>query len=172
MEGDDLDGSTIVEISRDRIFLMHKGQMEYIDGHGQEKAALGTGIPVNTLEKAPGSGTLGSGIRATSANEYELTKDEIANMLSHFPELSTEVRFTPVINDGQSTGLRLFSIRPNSTIAKLGVQNGDVLQRINGYELNSPEKALELYTKLQEMGRIDLQLIRNGAPIHKTYFVR
>ena len=37
-----------------------------------------------------------------------------------------------------------------------------MIRRINGFELNSTEKALELYQKLRDSSRIELELDRRG----------
>ena len=44
-----------------------------------------------------------------------------------------------------------------------------MIERINGYEINSPEKALELYQKLRESSHVTIELDRNGQPVRKEY---
>ena len=61
------------------------------------------------------------------------------------------------------------SIQPGSLYASIGVENGDVIQRVNGYEINSPEKALELYQKLRESQHVTIELERGGQAIRKEY---
>jgi hypothetical protein len=39
----------------------------------------------------------------------------------------------------------LFGIRPDTLLGTLGLENGDRLQTINGFDMASPEKALEAY---------------------------
>ena len=53
------------------------------------------------------------------------------------------------MSDGKAAGFRLFSVRPDGPFAKIGLQNSDVISAINGLEMTSPEKALEVYTKLK-----------------------
>jgi general secretion pathway protein C len=38
--------------------------------------------------------------------------------------------------------------------------------------MDSPEKALELYSKLRDSSRIDIEIERNGNPLKKTYNIR
>ncbi len=68
-----------------------------------------------------------------------------------------------------ANGFKLFSIQPGSLYSAIGMENGDVIQRINGYEINSPEKALELYQKLRESSHMTIELERNGQPVRKEY---
>ena len=62
--------------------------------------------------------------------------------------------------------------RVTRRVVTTNIQNGDVIRRINGYDLNSPEKALEIYSKLKEASRIDIEIERNGSVMRKTYNVR
>jgi len=82
---------------------------------------------------------------------------------------ATQARIVPSFSDGKANGFKLFSIRPESLYAKLGIHNGDVIVSINGAELTSPEKALEIYTRLRNASVIDLQLTRRGQPLKHTY---
>ena len=69
----------------------------------------------------------------------------------------------PSFKNGVANGFKLFSIQPGSLYASIGIENGDVVQRVNGYEMNSPEKALELYQKLKESGHVTIELERGGG---------
>ena len=43
----------------------------------------------------------------------------------------------------------MMAVKPDGPFAKIGIQNGDVLVSINGLEMSSPEKAMEVYAKLK-----------------------
>jgi len=82
------------------------------------------------------------------------------------------VRILPAYKDGQPEGFKLFAIRPGSLFSLLGMVSGDVVRRINGFEMNTPANALEAYTRLRDANRIDVDLERNGSSIRKSYSVR
>ena len=117
-------------------------------------------MPTNTPVQAPPNAGLGNGIRATGENDYEIPRTEIDRTLANLNDVAMQARIVPAFKDGQAQGFKLFSIRPDSIYSKIGVQNGDVIKRINGFELNSPEKALEVYTKLKEASRIEIDIER------------
>ena len=77
----------------------------------------------------------------------------------------------PAFKSGVAVGFKLFSIRPDSLYAKIGLQNGDVIRKINGYEMNSPDKALEIYQKLRDATRIEIELERRGDTVRKSYSI-
>ena len=60
-------------------------------------------------------------------------------------------------------------VAEDSFYSRLGLRNGDVLQRINGLDLDSPDKALEAFTKLRDARRIELEIERGGAPVRKVF---
>jgi general secretion pathway protein C len=176
MVGDRLQGAEVLEIERRRVIILNNGRREYIDdqpGDGAPAVAMGPpvtapGTPVNTTPTAG----LGQGIRALNENEYEVPKSEIDRTLGDLNSVAMQARIVPAFKDGVAHGFKLFSIRPDSIYTKIGIQNGDVIKRINGFDLNSPEKALEIYSKLKDSNRIDIELERNGSPLRKTYNVR
>jgi general secretion pathway protein C len=178
MIGDKVQGAEVVEIERTRVIVINNGRREYIDGTAGDGAVAAFAAPPPVIAatsantNAPAGQNLGAGIKSTSENEYEVPKAEIDKTLSNLNDVAMQARIVPAFKDGVAQGFKLFSIRPDSIYTKIGIQNGDVIKRINGYDLNSPEKALEIYSKLKEASRIDIEVERNGAAVRKTYNVR
>lgn len=172
MVADTLQTAEIIAIERQRVLINNNGRKEYIDGtEGSGAPPPPTHVAVAPSGEKPAEGP-GSGIRALSEDTYEIPKDEIQKAMSNLNDIAMQARIVPAFKDGVATGFKLFSIRPNSLYSKIGVQNGDVIRRINGYEINSPDKALEVYSKLKESSRIEIELERGGSPVRKTYNVR
>ena len=114
---------------------------------------------------------LGTAIKETNENEYVVPRAELDRIVGNLSLVAMEARIVPAFHGGVARGFKLLSIRPESFYTKIGIQNGDVIRRINGFELNSPENGLEIYTKLRESSRVDLEVDRNGSSIRKTYHV-
>ena len=178
MVGDRIQGAEVLEIERQRVIILNNNRREFIDGTpGDGTSVVAPPPPVISMkaasnEGAPPSVALGAGVKQVSENDYEIPRAEIDKTLSNLNDVAMQARIVPAFKDGVSQGFKLFSIRPDSIYTKIGIQNGDVIKRINGYELNSPEKALEIYSKLKEAARIDIEVERNGASVRKTYNVR
>ncbi len=176
MVGDRIQGAEVVEIERSRVIILNNGRREFIDGQPGDGAAMAAytppPLPAGPAVQPPPGGGMGNGIRAVSENDYEVPRAEIDRTLSNLNDVAMQARIVPAFKDGQAQGFKLFSIRPDSIYSKIGVQNGDVIKRINGFDLNSPEKALEVYAKLKEASRIEIELERNGSSIRKNYTIR
>ena len=172
---DKVQGATVLEIERARVIVLNNGHREFIDGTaGDGAAAVVAAAPTvvaSPVAGAPGTNVLGAGIRAIDENNYEVPRAEIDKTLSNLNDVAMQARIVPAFKDGVAQGFKLFSIRPDSIYSKIGVQNGDVIKRINGFDLNSPEKALEIYSKLKEANHIEIEIERNGSNVKKSYNV-
>ncbi|WP_147447392.1 type II secretion system protein GspC [Corallococcus sp. CA054B] len=166
MVSDTIQGARVFAIERERILLLVDGRLEYLDG-----SANGAPAPLNVHPGAASQG-LGRGIRETGPDTYAVPREDVTEALTHLPELSMQARVVPAFKDGRPVGFKLFSIREESFYSRLGLRNGDVLQRINGLGLDSPDKALEAFTTLRDARRIELQIERGGAPVRKTFDVQ
>lgn len=175
MIGDKIQNAEVVEIERHRVIVINNGRREFIDstaGDGAVAVAppvFAPAAPVNA--GTPPSVALGSTVKQLSENDYEIPRAEIDKTLANLNDVAMQARIVPAFKDGVAQGFKLFSIRPDSIYSKIGIQNGDVIKRINGFDMNSPEKALEVYAKLKESSRIDIEVERNGAAVRKTYNV-
>ena len=76
-----------------------------------------------------------------------------------------QVRIVPSFVNGAPVGFKLFSIRPGSALERAGLKNGDVITRLNGFDLTSPEKALQLYSTLRCARRYEAELLRAGEKV-------
>lgn len=79
--------------------------------------------------------------------------------------MAAQARIVPAFEDGKSIGFKLFNISPNSIYAKVGIQDGDIITKINGYELNSPDKALEMYQMRTTAKQLNIDYKRGGSSI-------
>ena len=169
--GDAIQSAEILDIERSRVIILNGGRKEFINNEAGDGALAPPPLNISAAVKDPTS-NIGATIKAVSENEYEVPKQEIDKTLSNLNEIAMQARVIPAFKDGVSEGFKMFSIRPDSIYTHIGVQNGDVIRKINGYDMNSPEKALEVYSKLKDANRIDIELDRNGSILRKTYNIR
>ena len=108
------------------------------------------------------------GVRCAD-NSCNIDRNVLDKSLNNMNDLATQARIVPSFKNGVANGFKLFSIQPGSLYASIGIENGDVIQRINGYEMNSPDKALEIYSKLKESAHVSLEIERGGQVIRKEY---
>jgi general secretion pathway protein C len=157
--------------------ICNDGTKEYVESDSSMESGTGLASGLPNLGTAPlprpnfpgpGASSM-EGVRAVGNNRYEIDRKVIDSTLSDLNQIATQARIVPSFKNGVANGFKLFSIQPGSLYSAIGVENGDVIQRVNGYEINSPEKALELYQKLRESSHVTIELERNGQPIRKEY---
>ncbi|HZZ85731.1 MAG TPA: type II secretion system protein GspC [Anaeromyxobacteraceae bacterium] len=152
--------------------VCHDGRKEYLDFEPGEAAAAQVAAPFGAPPAAAGPGAPpAEGVKQLADNRYDVKRTVIDQNLSNMSSLATQARMVPNFKNGVANGFKLFSIQPGSLYTSIGIENGDVVTKINGYEINSPDKALEVYQKLKEANHISLELERNGQPIRKEYNV-
>lgn len=113
-----------------------------------------------------------SGIRKIDDTTYEMDKSLVDKALLNPMALAKGARVVPAMKNGKPEGFKLYAIRPNSAFAKLGLSNGDTLTSVNGFELTTADKALEVYTKLREARSLELEVTRRGKPVTLKYTIR
>jgi general secretion pathway protein C len=115
---------------------------------------------------------IASKIQKISDNEFHVDRAVIDNILEHQAELMKSARIVPEQKDGKVLGIRLFGIRPDTLLGTLGIQNGDRLESINGFNMGSPEKALEAYARLRTASNLNVKVSRRGAPVSIDYRIK
>jgi len=126
-----------------------------------------SGEPVDDLQAS-----IDNGIKKIDENNFEIDKALVDKVLANPMAVAKGARVVPAVKNGQPDGFKLYAIRPSSVYAKLGLTNGDTLQSINGFELTSADKALEVYTKLREATSLEVNVTRRGKPMTLKYSIR
>lgn len=165
----------IIDISETRVDLEIAGRKEYLElfdkGPAPTPAAAVAAAP-SAPPTDPFMAELEKGVKKTGEHTYEVQRQTVDSLLGNMSVLARSARIVPEVRDGRSAGFRLFSVRPDGPFAKIGLQNGDVISAINGLDMTSPDKALEVYTKLKSASHLSVGLERSGQKITKEYNIR
>ncbi len=170
------DVATLMRVEPERVFITNvaEGRIEYLGLN--EPPASGEAPPVvakNDVPAEKGDGKdIGEGIVKTGEGTYGVPRAAVEGALNNLSELATQARIVPAFEGGKAVGFKLFSIKPGSLYSKIGLQNGDVINRINGYEMSSPEKGLEVYQKLKDSSNITVDIKRRGKAQTLDYSIQ
>lgn len=104
--------------------------------------------------------------------DFIVNQEGILHALENPARLMTDARLQPNYVNGIQEGFMLREVRNGGIYESLGLQNGDVLLRINNYDITNPEIALQALTALKGMDRVALDIIRNGARMTLNYQIR
>lgn len=115
---------------------------------------------------------IASKIKKISDNEFHVDRAVVDKILADQAELMRSARIVPEKKDGKVVGIRLFGIRPDTLLGTLGFQNGDRLETINGFDMASPEKALEAYARLRTANNLNVKINRRGQSQSIDYRIK
>jgi general secretion pathway protein C len=153
------DVGEVSEIRRDGIVIRLGDQQELLELALTERAAPAVaGVPAPTASGAP--------LRKV------IDRREVEQAMSDLPKLLTQARAVPYMVNGALSGFRIDYIAPASFYEKIGIQYGDVLQRVNGVEIRDPGTMLNLFQQLKNERTVKLDLVRNNQHSTVTYELR
>ncbi|HEX4355354.1 MAG TPA: type II secretion system protein GspC, partial [Polyangiales bacterium] len=119
--------------------------------------------------EASGDAELDQGIKQQSDTKYSVRRSLVDKLLQNQAELMRSARVVPHEENGRVVGVKLYGIRKTSLFGKLGLQNGDMLRTINGFDMGSPDTALEAYAKLRTASNLSLAIVRRGNAVTMEY---
>lgn len=117
-------------------------------------------------------GAAASGVKKTGEGAYLVDRREVEHTVANLNEVITQARAVPVLADGKGAGFKLFNIKPGSIFEKIGLEDGDIVQRVNDTELSDPSKAVGLLEEIQSMSQIKVNFTRSGKTRSYTYTIR
>jgi general secretion pathway protein C len=113
-----------------------------------------------------------SGIKKIDETTFEIDRSLVEKVLANPMAVAKGARVMPSSKNGEPNGFKLYAVRPSSVYAKLGFANGDTLHAINGMELNSMDKAMEVYSKVRDASSLQVNVTRRGKPVTLSYTIR
>ncbi|HOX42686.1 MAG TPA: type II secretion system protein GspC [Myxococcota bacterium] len=162
--GDSLLGEATLEgIRLDRV-LLRRGESLEVLAFGPHAPAL---PPRGTAPAAPAAAEVR--VRAEGADRWVVEREGLERLLASPGAALQGVRAVPALEGGALSGFKLFAIRPGSLVHQLGLQNGDVLERVDGIGLTDLEVVLQALQRLRGAREVELDVRRRGQP-HKLRY--
>jgi general secretion pathway protein C len=169
--GGDLQGKTVKFIGWDRVWLTSGSQLcqSQMFKPPAPPAASSAPAAAPPPPAAPGGATpvgddIKKGIQKVGPNEFNVDRTVVDKILENQAELMRQARIVPEQENGKVVGIRLYGVRPDTLLGTLGMENGDRLEKINGFDMASPEKALEAYARLRTADHLTVSVNRRGQP--------
>ncbi|OIO55389.1 MAG: hypothetical protein COX57_02670 [Alphaproteobacteria bacterium CG_4_10_14_0_2_um_filter_63_37] len=157
-------GATVIEITARQVKLqVPGGGIQILTLEDEEGGKLVSTTPVLDVVQPA---------RAAADGSTTLARADIQSALANINQLMVQARIMPHFTDGQADGFTLSAIQPGSFYQRLGLHNGDVVHRVNGRELSSPEQAVMVYQQLQGESDVEVEVTRNGQPTTLHFAIR
>ena len=164
----------LVKIAPGRILFIHSGRLEYAELESEISSSI-FGPPTEAgptiASREPTGAKVGPLVRTEGAGKFTIDQKEVDNALANIDKLYTEIRAVPSFAGGKMSGMKILSVKRGSVFDKLGLRRGDVLQRINGMELDV-RKGFEIFGQLKDSKSFTVDLVRQGQPRTFEYEIR
>jgi len=177
------EGVDLLRVKRDRIEFSNKGRLEYamLDGMEIGDSIFRSASEVHGSDK-PAKKKMSARKASEEIEEVEeddepsgdafvIEQSEIDDALANLDKLYTEIRIVPNFQDGKAAGMKVLAIKPGSLFSKLGLQRGDILEKINGLELTI-KSGMQLFGQLKDQKSIKIELVRRGQSKTLEYEIR
>jgi general secretion pathway protein C len=177
--GGEVNGKTVKFIGWDRVWMSSGSALCQAE---MFKPALGAPSaapsaaplpqPAGGGGASPVPGDIAKGIQKIGPTEFNVDRGVVDKILENQAELMRQARIVPEQENGKTVGIRLYGVRPDTLLGVLGMENGDRLEKINGFEMASPEKALEAYARLRTADHLTIQVNRRGQQQNIDYNIK
>ena len=177
-KGSDVDGSRLLAVySSSVVMSASSGACQLLMFEEDEGAAVRTPTirkPDAAKRADPRKAGLSDeeltdGIEKISETKFNIQRSLVDKVLANQGSLMKSARVIPHEENGRVTGVKLYGIRRNSLLGRLGVRNGDMLRTINGFSMTSPDTALEAYSRLRSADKLTLAVKRQNKEMTIDY---
>ena len=159
------DGRSRPVVAGDRAFgcdvvSIRESGVEIQCGSERVKLPLAT-VPTTTL-------TQPAEPRAADVAPADVTMtraDLEARLDREMSRLMTETTLIPVTSRGQVAGFSLSRVPQGTILESLGLKAGDVLVSVNETPIDSFTTLVGLWPKLQQSGKVQARILRDGRPV-------
>lgn len=176
-KGDDVFGvGVLVAVEKDRALLDAGGATlvftlpeARLDGSADYSSAASLRPPPSADAKGAKPAILS---RKTGESEWIIDAKALNSVLNDMGKILTDARLLPYSEKGKVTGFTISEMRPGGVFNLIGLQNGDILLKINDLAIDSPEKGVQLLAGLRGESRLTLDVLRGGQHRKLNYHIR
>jgi general secretion pathway protein C len=155
----------VADIQRDGMLIRQGNLEEWLELGLTEKPAI-PGNNATVSPSTPSPQVPGAPLRKV------IDRREVELAMNDLPKLMTQARAMPHMVNGAVNGFRIDYMAPASFYEKIGIQTGDILQRVNGVDIRDPGTMLNLLQQLKSERVVKLDMVRNNQPSTVTYELR
>lgn len=157
-------GVKLAEVHADHVIVSRGGVPERID--------LDLSAPPNAKSQAAGNGARQQGnfrlnVAKSGPANYTFSRKELDDALRDPNQLG----YLGQIGMPPGGGVRMEQAPPGSLAAKLGLQPGDVIKRVNGTPIAGTGDLARLYTQFNTLSTINADVQRGSEIVHLQYTV-
>ena len=168
-----MQGVQLHGVYKERAIVNNRGQLEYLE---LEKKELVNKRKISQRKTRRSYASIATSPAAKEFREegferrgakIKMSSDYKAKLLGpEFTKVLQDAKASPNVVNGKLRGFVLTRIREDSIYRKSGLQNGDIVEEINGVLLTDTAQAIKLLNSLRNESEIELRVVRSGNPLN------
>ncbi|MDH5545715.1 MAG: type II secretion system protein GspC [Gammaproteobacteria bacterium] len=162
-------GAVVKEIFADRVILLHNNRFETLRLPEDKEAGTMDFGSRNIARTAPSPRQSSRPDRPRGAvtrvgpEVTTVVKEYKQKLMSDPQSVMGVVRAEPYRRGGKLSGYRIFPGQDKELMNRVGLRPGDVVTAVNGIELDSPLKGLEIMQQITDATEVSVDVLRNGS---------
>ncbi len=160
--GKEKEGLKLVSLGIDEAEV-EKGGKKYLLKIEKGKSVLSTASSRSSKNESSGTSA------AAGSLNISIPRAEIVGELKDLNKVLQSALVSPSYEGTEFLGYKIARMKEGSPLAKLGLQIGDVITRINGESLKSPEVLFQMLSNLDDISAVSIDIMRSGTK--NTLFV-
>ncbi|MFH1728526.1 MAG: type II secretion system protein GspC [Pseudomonadota bacterium] len=172
------DAEKITDIQRGKVIFIRNYHLEFlqVDKDANKKESLGTSPSYASKYSSPYTSSYKSkwseGISKENDDHFVIEKGKFDESMKNINEILYDAASMPVKEGGKVIGFQILAIEPNSVYEHLGIEDGDIILKVNGKSMDNVEKALSFFQTLQGQTKFNIDVKKDGQTKHYTYEVK
>jgi len=155
--GDIIQGARIEAIEQNRVVLHSEGRREVLNiSVARKTSAPSRTVAETAVAKEP---SVADVVKVISPTEREINKSAFLAKVGGMQAVLKAIKVSPHIVDGESKGLRITGLEGLSMAKYAGLENGDIIQTINGQSITNRRKAFQVLQKARALSSSDIQIL-------------
>jgi type II secretion system protein C len=152
-------GIKLNAVNADHVLIAHDGIVERVN------LVAGRLAPVVPGQLAGGQPVH---VQALSPNNFSVSRNEFTSLLSD----PRQVAMLALLGTSAGGGIVVNDAADSALINKLGLKQGDIIQKINGQTVAGKDDLLKIAMQSPATNEVSVEGTRNGQPLRLTYNVQ
>lgn len=155
-------GVKLAEVHPDHVLVSRGGASERIDIEAARSLAA-TGP-----NAGPRQGGFRLNVARTGTNAFTLSRKELDDALRD----PNQLNYLGALGTPPGGGVRMEQAPAGSLAAKLGLQPGDIIRKVNGQAVASQGDLARVYTQFNSLSLVQAEVQRGGSTVQLSYSVQ
>lgn len=157
----------LIYIGREYIWIKENGQKFKVkEGEQSNQTPQVTQVAAANPETA-------APVTGGSVVKRVISREEVNKIIKGNPaEIYKDAAFGPLVENGKIKGYKIYKVAPSHVFYQLGARAGDVIEKVNNFDLSDTESMFELWKSIKTAPRVSIDLIRGGQHITYDFHIR